>query len=195
MPLKTSTELPILLFESAQTWEAWLKEHHTTSPGVWLQIAKKGSGIDSVTYAEALDVALCYGWIDGQKGALDDKFFLQKFTKRRPKSGWSKINTQKVKDLIDKGRMQPAGLKEIEAAKQDGRWDVAYDSQRTITVPQDFQAELDKNPEAKAFFATLNSVNRYAFCRRIQIAKKPETRHAKIAQYVAMLNEHKKLIP
>src|SRR5258708_30026871 len=195
MPMKTSTELPIMLFESAQTWEAWLNEHHKTSPGVWLQIAKKASGINSVSHAEALDVALCYGWIDGQRGALDDKFFLQKFTGRRPKSGWSKINTQKVQDLIDKGRMQPAGLKEIEAAKQDGRWDVAYDSQRTMTVPEDFQAELDKNPEAKAFFATLNSVNRYAFCYRIQIVKKPETRRAKIAQYVAMLNEHKKLMP
>src|SRR5258708_9060221 len=104
MPMKTSTELPIMLFESAQTWEAWLNEHHTTSPGVWLQIAKKGSGIASVSHAEALDVALCYGWIDGQRGALDDKCFLQKFTRRRPQSGWSKINTQKVQNLIDKGR-------------------------------------------------------------------------------------------
>jgi len=193
--MKTSTELPIILFKSAQEWESWLNEHHSTSPGVWVQIAKKGAGVESVSYAEAVDVALCYGWIDGQKRSLDDKFSLQKFTRRGPKSVWSKINTQKVKDLIVQGRMQPPGLKQVEAAKQDGRWDAAYDSQRTMKVPEDFQAELDKNPEAKAFFATLNSANRYAFCRRILMVKKPETRRAKIAQYIAMLNEHKKFFP
>lgn len=188
-------ELPIILFESEQKWEEWLKENHATAQGVWVQLAKKGKGVTSVSYAEALDVALCYGWIDGQKRSLDDKFSLQKFTPRRRKSVWSKINTQKVQALIDKGRMEPAGLKEIEAAKKDGRWDVAYESQRTMGVPEDFQAELDKNPEAKAFFATLNSANRYAFCRRILMVKKPETRRAKITQYIAMLNEHKKLFP
>src|SRR5438132_4581404 len=121
MPLKTSTELPILLFESAQTWEAWLKDHHATSPGVWLQIAKKESGIDSVSYAEALDVALCYGWIDGQKKGFDEEYWLQRFTPRGPRSKWSKINCGKATELIETGRMKPTGLREVERAKADGR--------------------------------------------------------------------------
>src|SRR5438132_7546069 len=127
MPLKTSTELPILLFESAQTWEAWLKDHHATSPGVWLQIAKKGSGLASVSYAEALDVALCYGWIDGQKKSYDESSWVQKWTPRSAKSIWSKINREKALKLIEQGRMQPAGLAEVARAKQDGRWEAAYD--------------------------------------------------------------------
>jgi len=193
--MKTSTEAPIMLFDSAEHWEAWLKENHGTSRGVRLQIAKKGANKPTVSYAEALDVALCYGWIDGQKGALDDQFFLQKFTPRRAKSIWSKINTAKVTQLIAQGRMQPAGHKEVEAAKQDGRWDAAYASQRNTQMPEDFQAELDKNPEAKAFFAILNSTNRYAIYFRIQTAKKAETRRARIEKFIAMLNEHKKLYP
>jgi uncharacterized protein YdeI (YjbR/CyaY-like superfamily) len=190
-----AAEAPIMLFDSAEHWESWLKENHSKSHGVRLQIAKKGADRPTVSYGEALDVALCYGWIDGQKGALDDQFFLQKFTPRRAKSIWSKINTEKVTQLIAQGRMQPAGHKEVEAAKQDGRWDAAYASQRNTEMPEDFQAELDKNPEAKAFFATLNSANRYAIYSRIQTAKKAETRQARIEKFIAMLNEHKKLYP
>ncbi len=193
--MKPASDLPMMLFDSPQKWEDWLKEHHAASPGVRLQIAKKGSGKHSVSYAEALDIALCYGWIDGQKQALDDTFWLQRFTPRRPKSGWSKVNTEKALALIVQGRMQPAGLKEIEAAKQDGRWVAAYDSQGRAVLPEDFQAELDKNPKAKAFFATLNRVNRYAICYRIQTAQKPETRRARIAKFVAMLNENQKIYP
>ncbi|HLQ33101.1 MAG TPA: YdeI/OmpD-associated family protein [Chloroflexota bacterium] len=158
-----------------------------------LQIAKKGSGATSVSYAEALEVALCYGWIDGQKLPLDGRFWLQRFTPRRPKSVWSRINTQKAEALIAQGKMQPAGLKQVEAAKADGRWAAAYASQRSAAPPDDFLAELDKNPRAKAFFATLNSVNRYAIYYRIQSAKKPETRDARIAKFVAMLADHQTL--
>jgi len=160
---------------------------------VSLQIAKKGSGATSVSYAEALEVALCYGWIDGQKLPLDGRFWLQRFTPRRPKSVWSRINTRKVEALIAQGKMQPAGLKQVEAAKADGRWAAAYASQRSAAPPDDFLAELDKNPRAKAFFATLNSVNRYAIYYRIQSAKKPETRDARIAKFVAMLADHQTL--
>ncbi len=184
-----------MLFESPRHWEDWLKEHHAASPGVRLQIAKKDSGSASVSYAEALDVALCYGWIDGQKQPHDDRFWLQRFTPRRRKSGWSKVNTEKATQLIAQGRMQPAGLKEIEAAKQDGRWAAAYESQSRAAVPEDFLAELEKNPEAKAFFATLNKVNRYAFCYRIQTAKKSETRRARNEKFIAMLNQHEKIYP
>ena len=180
-------ELPTLPFHSKKKWADWLAKQHDKSAGVWVKIAKKGTGILSVTHEEALDVALCYGWIDGQKGSFDEKYFLQKFTPRRPKSIWSKINTEKVKRLIASGKMKPAGLKAIEAAKQDGRWDAAYEGQKSISVPEDFQAALDKNKNAKAFFATLNSANRYAFLFRIQTAKKAETREKRIRQFVEML--------
>ena len=181
------TGLPTLPFESKKKWAEWLAKQHDKSAGVWLKISKKATGIPSVTYAEALDVALCYGWIDGQKGSFDEKYFLQKFTPRRPKSIWSKINTAKVERLIASGEMKPAGLKAIEAAKQDGRWDAAYEGQKSISMPEDFQAELDKNKNAKTFFETLNSVNRYAFLFRIQTAKKAETRAKRISQFVEML--------
>ena len=193
--MKIPIDLTMLLCESPAEWETWLEEYHAISPGVRLQIAKKDSGKVSVSYAEALEVALCYGWIDGQKQALDDKFFLQKFTKRRPKSIWSKVNTQKVTDLISQGRMRSSGLQAVEAAKQDGRWDMAYDSSSRAVVPEDFQAELDKNPEAKDFFATLNKANRYAIYFRIQTAKKAETRRVWIEKFIVMLTEHKKLYP
>src|SRR5688500_13051479 len=156
-----STELPIKPFASKTKWADWLTKQHDKSAGVWLKLAKKDSGIPSVTYEEALDVALCYGWIDGQKKGFDDKYWLQKFTPRGPKSIWSKINTEKAEKLIASGEMKPAGLKAIEAAKQDGRWDAAYASQKNINIPDDFQSALNKNKKAKAFFATLNSVNRY----------------------------------
>ena len=185
-------ELPILPFASQSTWADWLAKQHDKSAGVWLKLAKKDSGISSVTYAEALDVALCYGWIDGQKNSFDEKYFLQKFTPRRPKSIWSKINVEKVERLIASGQMKPAGLKTIEAAKADGRWEQAYSSQKNISVPEDFQSALDRNKKAKAFFETLNSANRYSFLFRIQTAKKAETRAKRIQQFVEMLEKNEK---
>ena len=192
---KPSKELPIVQFARQQAWEEWLDQHYAESPGVWLQIAKKASGIASVTYAEALDVALCYGWIDGQKKTYDESSFLQKFTPRRPRSAWSKINQGKVAALIESGKMQPAGLKEIERAKQDGRWEAAYDPPSRATVPEDLQAELDKHPQAGAFFATLNSQNRFAILMRIHTAKKPETRARRIQQFIEMLEKGEKIYP
>jgi uncharacterized protein YdeI (YjbR/CyaY-like superfamily) len=187
--------LPTLPFESQQSWETWLQEHHTASKGIWLKIAKKESSIPSISYAEALDAALCYGWIDGQKAAFDEHYWLQKFTPRGPKSGWSKINCDKADALIAAGRVQPAGLRQIEMAKADGRWEAAYESQRTISVPDDLQRELDGNPQAKAFFGTLNSANRYAILYRIQTAKKPETRAARISKFIDMLARGEKIHP
>ncbi len=185
----------MLLFEQQHDWAAWLDEHHGTSPGVWLRLAKKASGLQSVSYDEALEVALCYGWIDGQKKSYDDASWLQKFTPRGAKSIWSKINRAKAEALMASGRMQPAGLKAVESAKQDGRWEAAYDSPRSATVPDDFQAALDQNAEAKAFFATLNSANRYAILFRIQTAKKAETRAKRIQEFIRMLEQHEKLYP
>jgi uncharacterized protein YdeI (YjbR/CyaY-like superfamily) len=190
-----STDLPILPFVSKKKWADWLAKQHDKSTGVWLKLAKKGSEIPSVTYDEALEVALCYGWIDGQKKAFDDKYWLQKFTPRGAKSSWSKINTEKAEKLIKSGAMKPPGLKAIEAAKQAGRWDAAYESQKNSSVPDDFQAALDKNIKAKAFFATLNSVNRYALLFRIHNTKKAETRAKRIQQFVEMLERGEKLYP
>ena len=195
MLIMKSTELPTLPFANKKKWADWLAKQHDKSAGVWLKLAKKHSGISSVTYEAALDVALCYGWIDGQKKGFDDKYWLQKFTSRGAKSIWSKINTEKVERLIASGEMKPAGLKAIEAAKQDGRWDAAYASQKNISVPEDFQAALDKNEKAKVFFATLNSVNRYAILFRIQTTKKAETRAKRIQQFVEMLERGEKLYP
>ena len=180
-------ELPTLPFESKKKFAEWLAKNHEKSAGIWLKLAKKATGIPSVTYQEALDVALCYGWIDGQKGSFDDKYFLQKFTPRRPKSIWSKINVEKVERLIASGEMKPAGLKAVEAAKQDGRWAAAYASQKNIEVPADFQTALNKNKKAKAFFETLTSSRRYSFLFRIETAKKAETREKRIRQFVEML--------
>ncbi len=188
-------EIPILLFEKPKDWAAWLEKSHAASSGIWLRLAKKNSGIESVTYAEALDVALCYGWIDGQKKSYDEVTFLQKFTPRRAKSIWSKINREKVEALIQSKRMTPAGLKAIESAKQDGRWEAAYDSQSKTTVPEDFQAALDQNEKAKDFFATLKSVNRYAILFRIQTARKAETRVKRIQQFIEMLEKHETIHP
>jgi len=190
-----STDLPSLPFTSKKLWANWLAKQHSKSSGVWLKLAKKGSEIPSVTYDEALEVALCYGWIDGQKKGLDEKYWLQKFTPRGPKSIWSKINTGKAEKLIKSGEMKPAGLNAIEAAKKDGRWDAAYESQKNISIPDDFQSALDENPKAKAFFATLNSVNRYAILFRIHNAKRAETRTRRIRQFVDMLESGEKLHP
>ena len=179
--------LPVLTFENQRQWREWLSQYHAQSHGVWIKIAKKASGIISVTHAEALDEALCFGWIDGQRNSHDGDYFLQKFTPRRPKSIWSKVNVEKIAALTAAGRMTPAGMAAVGAAKQDGRWARAYDSPRNITVPSDFQAALDHNPKAKAFYATLTKTNSYAILSSIQTAKRPETRQARIEKFVAML--------
>lgn len=183
----------VLFFESPGAFEAWLQANHATAGGVWLKMARKATGIASIDHAGALDVALCYGWIDGQRGKLDDTFFLQRFTPRRRRSRWSKVNRHKVAALIEAGRMQPAGLAEVERAQADGRWDAAYDPPSTATVPDDLQAALDANPAARSFFATLSGRNRYAILFRVADAKKAETRARRIAQLVAMLAEGRTL--
>jgi uncharacterized protein YdeI (YjbR/CyaY-like superfamily) len=187
--------LPVVCFESADAWDAWLAAHHADSPGVWLKIAKKGSGVRSVSYSDALDVALCHGWIDGQKGRHDDEYWLQRFTPRKPGSRWSQINTERAEALIASGRMGPAGLQEVERARADGRWEQAYASQSRMTVPEDLARALAANPRAADFFATLDSANRYAVLYRIASAKRPETRAKRIGTFVAMLSEHKKIHP
>jgi len=189
----TDNEIPTLLFPKQKDWADWLRKNHAKSSGVWLKLAKKRSGSQSVSYADALEIALCYGWIDGQKKSYDESFWLQKFTPRGAKSIWSKINKAKAGELIKSGRMKPAGINAVERAKQDGRWDAAYDSPSVSTVPPDFQARLNKSAKAKAFFATLNSANRYAILFRIQTAKKAETRSRKIEQFIEMLERKEKL--
>jgi len=188
-----SIDLPTKPFASRKKWSEWLARQYDKSAGVWLKLAKKGSGIRSVTYEEALEVALCHGWIDGQKKGFDEEYWLQKFTPRGPKSIWSKINTEKAQRLIESGEMKPAGFKAIEAAKQDGRWEAAYASQKNITAPEDFQAALDKNKSAKAFFASLRSAERYSFLFRIHNSKKPGTRARHIQRFVEMLEKGEKL--
>jgi uncharacterized protein YdeI (YjbR/CyaY-like superfamily) len=180
-------EIAATLFKTARAFETWLKKHHADSDGLWLRIAKKGADAPSVTYAEAVEIALCWGWIDGQKKGLDDQHFLQRFTPRRARSIWSKINVDKVAALVEAGRMQPAGQAQVDAAKADGRWAKAYDGARTSRVPDDLQAALDANDAARAFFATINAGNRYAVLWRVQTAVKPETRARRIAQLVDML--------
>ncbi|MDQ6645183.1 MAG: YdeI/OmpD-associated family protein [Chloroflexota bacterium] len=193
--MKKADTRPIISFETQQNWERWLTEHHTETEGLWLKIAKKEAGISSVNYAEALESAICYGWIDGQKASFDDKYWLQKFTPRRAKSIWSKVNCSKALALIAEGRMQPAGIRQVELAQADGRWEAAYESQSKITIPDDFQRELDNNSKAQEFFTTLNSINRYAILFRIQTAKKPETRSARISTFIEMLANNQKLYP
>ncbi|HEX7269381.1 MAG TPA: YdeI/OmpD-associated family protein [Streptosporangiaceae bacterium] len=188
-------QLPVVSFESTDAWDAWLTAHAADSPGVWLKIAKKGSAGRSISYSDALDVALCHGWIDGQKGRLDDEYWLQRFTPRKPGSKWSKINTERAAALIASGRMKPAGLHEVERAQGDGRWEQAYESQSRVTVPEDLARALAANQRARAFFATLDSTNRYAILYRIGTAKRPETRAKRIDTFVTMLSEHKKIHP
>src|SRR5262245_61177505 len=188
-------DLPIMPFERQKDWAAWMDKNHAKSAGVWLKLAKKASGIKSVTYDEALEVALCYGWIDGQRKSFDETSWLQKFTPRGPKSIWSKINTEKALRLIESGRMKPAGLKAVEGARRDGRWDAAYDAQSKAVAPADLQAALDRNAKAKAFFATLDSRNRYAILHRIHTAKKAETRAKRIEQFIRMLEKKEKIYP
>jgi len=188
-------ELPMLVFGSASDWEAWLEAEHACSRGIWLKVAKKGAPEPTVSHPDALAVALCFGWIDGQKRAMDEGHWLQRFTPRKPGSRWSKINTEHAEALIAAGRMRPAGMREVEQAKSDGRWERAYLGQRAIAVPDDLRQALQANPEAADFFATISSVNRYAILYRIGTVKRPETRARKIAQYVQMLAEHTTIHP
>lgn len=186
---------PHLTFATSKDWRRWLAEHHAHVPGIWLQFAKKASGVLSVTYVEALAEALCYGWIDGQTRRLDDTYYLQKFTPRKKDSLWSEVNRLKALDLITAGRMQPAGLAAIARAKTNGRWESAYASASKATVPDDLRTALDANPDAATFFGTLNAQNRYAVLFRVQTAKRAETRAARVAQLVAMLARGEKFHP
>jgi uncharacterized protein YdeI (YjbR/CyaY-like superfamily) len=179
-------------FESGEAWETWLEASHSNTPGIWMRFFKKDSGVLSVTYLEALHVALCFGWIDGQVKKHDEQSWLQKFTPRRPKSIWSKRNREFVANLTEAGKMRPAGLKEVEAAKADGRWDQAYDSPSNMKMPDYFLAELAKHSDAHKFFATLNKANLYAIAWRLQTAKKAETRAKRMASILEMLAEGKK---
>jgi uncharacterized protein YdeI (YjbR/CyaY-like superfamily) len=188
-----AAELPILLCADERAWEQWLEHRHSSSDGVWLKFAKKGAPASSVTHAEALEHALCFGWIDGQVRPLDEHFFLQRFTPRRARSRWSQINRRHAERLIADGRMRDAGLEQVEAARKDGRWQRAYEPQSTASVPADLQQALDANPAAKEFFETLRGSNRYAILYRINDAKRPETRARRIAQYVRMCAEHRTL--
>jgi uncharacterized protein YdeI (YjbR/CyaY-like superfamily) len=188
-------DLPVLAFPSATAWEEWLAGQHETAAGAWLKIAKRGSAETTISYQDALEVAICFGWIDGQKGRLDDDFWIQRFTPRRPSGRWSKINAEKATALIERGRMWPAGLREVDQAKTDGRWAGAYSGQATMEVPADLHEALSANAAAAEFFETISSVNRYAILYRIGSVKRPETRARKIAQYVAMLAEHRTIHP
>ena len=180
-------DMPIMAFETARAWDAWLVKHGASSTGIYIQIAKKDSGLLSITYAEALDVALCHGWIDAIKRSYNDASFLQKFLPRKPKSIWSQINKKKVQELIKAGLMQPAGLAAVERAKANGLWKNAYAPASSITVPSDLQAALKKNKKAAAFFKTLKSNNRYAILHRLHTAKKEETRAKRLALFIGML--------
>jgi uncharacterized protein YdeI (YjbR/CyaY-like superfamily) len=188
-------EIPTLVFTTPAAWSKWLDKHHATSPGVWIRFAKKASGIQSISYAEALETALCYGWIDSQKKASDDTTYIQKFTRRGARSVWSKVNREKALSLKESGRMNPAGLAEIERAQKDGRWEAAYDSPASAKVPADLQAALDTNPRAANFFATLKGRNRYAILFRVHTAKRAETRARRIADFVEMLARGEKIYP
>jgi uncharacterized protein YdeI (YjbR/CyaY-like superfamily) len=187
--------LPVLSFASDAEWRTWLQENHTSATGVWVSIAKKGTGIDSVRYPEVLEHAICFGWIDGRRERLDEQRFLQRFTPRRSRSPWSKINREKAERLVEDGLMAPAGAEEVRRAKADGRWERAYASQRTAAVPDDLQHELDARPPAAAAFAALSSQNRYAILYRLDQARRPETRARRLAEYVRMLEAGETLHP
>jgi uncharacterized protein YdeI (YjbR/CyaY-like superfamily) len=191
--METIADLPVLLFDNGADWRRWLAKNNTQKTSVWLKIAKKASGKESITYHEALDEGLCYGWIDAQKKSYDQDYFLQKFCPRQPKSIWSKVNVEKIAALIAAGKMETAGLAAVESAKLDGRWEQAYESQSTMVVPLDLQTALDANPLAKEFFETLNKTNAYSYLWRIQTAKKPDTRKARIDKFIEMLNRGEKL--
>jgi len=176
-------------FKTRKDFAAWLEKNHKTSPALWVRIAKKNSGVSSITYAEGVEVALCYGWIDAQKRPEDETAWLQRFMPRRPRSIWSKVNREKVLALIASGEMKPAGLEEIDRARKDGRWEAAYDSPGAAAVPADFGKELDRHPKAKAFYKTLNRANSYAILWRLQTAKKAETRAKRMRSFIEMLEK------
>jgi len=182
-------DIPILAFKDARAFDSWLAKNHTAPDGIWMRMAKKASGKKSITYREAVDMALCHGWIDAQKLPESETTWLQRFVPRRPRSIWSKVNREKAMALIARGDMKPAGLAEIERAKLDGRWDAAYDSFSGATIPADFAKELASHPKAKAFFKTLSKTNSYAITWRLQTAKKPETRKRRIRTFIEMLEK------
>lgn len=188
----TKDDLPIISFQLPAQWEQWLAENQTQAKGIWMRIFKKNSGTHSVTYQAALETALCFGWIDGQKAKYDEASWLQKFTPRRPKSIWSKINTQHVERLMKAEKMKLSGLKEVEAAKLDGRWQQAYDSHRNMNIPEDFLERVKDNPEAADFFGTLNKTNLYAIAFRLQTAKRTETREKRMREILEMLSRNEK---
>jgi uncharacterized protein YdeI (YjbR/CyaY-like superfamily) len=191
----TRRDLPVIAFKSQQACDAWLGSQPAQSKGLWLKLAKKSSGIASVSRQEAVDMALCHGWIDGQLDSFDDKYWLIRFTPRQSTSKWSEKNRARALELVEMGQMRAAGLKEIERAKKDGRWDAAYAAQSTAQVPDDLRAALAKNKTAKNFFETLDSKNRYAILHRIHTASKAETRTARIEKFVSMLIEGKTIYP
>ncbi|MCS7462680.1 YdeI/OmpD-associated family protein [Paenibacillus doosanensis] len=189
------SSLPIISFADPLSFESWLDDHCDTSPGIRLQIAKKNSGVVTISYNEALEVALCYGWVDSQKEAYDEKTWLQRFTPRGAKSIWSKVNKDKAEQLIANGRMKTSGYKAIEEARKNGNWDKAYESQSIASLPEDFAIELERNAEAKAFYDTLDRQNKYAILFRIHNAKKQETRDKRIRQFIQMLEKGQKIHP
>jgi uncharacterized protein YdeI (YjbR/CyaY-like superfamily) len=191
--MSTGQDLPIVHAADQQAWRAWLEANHASPTGAWLKFAKKGSPARSVSYAEAVEEALCYGWIDGQARSHDEHFYLQRFTPRRRRSKWSQINRQKATRLLAEGRVRPPGLAQIEAAKADGRWDAAYPGQSAAPAPEDLQQALDQNPKASAFFETLTGSTRYAFLYRLHNVVKPESRAKRIANYIELLNAGKTL--
>jgi uncharacterized protein YdeI (YjbR/CyaY-like superfamily) len=189
--MATKQDLPIVDFSDRDAWQRWLDNNHDSSPGIWLKISKRGSAGPTVNYAEALEEAIRYGWIDGQKAGFDDSHWLQRFTPRGPRSKWSQVNRKKALELIADGRMMPAALAQVEAAQRDGRFDDAYEPQSKATIPADFQHALDDNPDAGEFFATLKGANRYAFLYRLHHVKTPDARAKRIARYIEMLREGK----
>jgi uncharacterized protein YdeI (YjbR/CyaY-like superfamily) len=191
--MPATDDLPILEFRDRAAWDAWLAGNHDKSTGVWLKFAKKRASRSTVTHPEALEEAIRYGWIDGQARPYDEHFWLVRFTARRPRSRWSQVNRQKASELIEQGRMHPAGLAQVRAAKEDGRWDAAYPAQSRAQIPPDFQEALHGAPRAKAFFETLTGARRYAFLYRLHQVVKPEARAKRIADYIALLNEGKTL--
>ena len=193
--MSASEDQKSIRFASAAEWERWLGENHRDCDGVWIKMAKRASGVDGVRYPEVLESALCYGWIDARREALDERFFLQRFTPRRTRSRWSRINRETAERLISEGRMRPSGLAQVERAKADGRWEAAYESQARSRIPEDLERELDARPAAKASFERLNSQNRYAILYRLADAKRAETRERRLAKFVEMLEAGKTIYP
>ncbi|HEY7257274.1 MAG TPA: YdeI/OmpD-associated family protein [Solirubrobacterales bacterium] len=188
-------ELPVILFSSAAELEVWLEREHDRSPGIWLKIAKRGSGIDSVSYADAVELGLCFGWIDGQGRRLDERHYLQRFTPRRAQSRWSRLNRDRVEELAAAGRMRPAGIAAVDAAKADGRWDAAYEPPSSAEVPADLERELERDRAARRSFEALDGANRYAIIYRLNDARRPETRERRLRKFLEMLRRGEKIHP